>query len=377
LKFCNMSMRLVNSLMEEKVYWLAWHIILAGQASKFWEIKERFGSLRDAWQAPDKEFGFLSSMQGGKASDFLARRSATDLHEVANCLNNKTHKIIFFTDAAYPEQLRHIFDPPPVLYLRGREDSLHQVSVALVGARKASPYGISVAENLAHDLAAAGVNVVSGMARGIDTAAHRGALAAGGSTVAVLGCGVDVVYPRENGKIMGAIIQSGAVVSEFPPGSQPEAWHFPVRNRVISGLSRVVVVVEAAEKSGALITAHVALEQGRDVMAVPGNITSKTSKGPNALIQQGAAPVLNAADILQELGMGTLFPPSGEKEDGSLKLTAEEKLLHELLDFEPVPLEVLVQKSGLTAGQAMSALTFLEMKGMVRQMPGRLYARAR
>ena len=365
--------------MNDKVYWLAWHIILAGQARKFWKIINYFGDAVRAWHAADGEFGSSSGLLSENFNRLLQRKRNTDLDQVAGYLENKKSDIslLFYNDGDYPEQLKNIFDPPPVLYLRGHRAGLGEAQVAMVGARRASPYGLHVAESLARDLAAAGFGVVSGMARGIDTAAHRGALQGGGKTVAVLGCGIDVVYPRENAGIMQEIAAAGAVVSEFPPGSRPEPWHFPVRNRVISGLSKIVVVVEAAEKSGALITANTALEQGREVMAVPGNVTARLSRGPNGLIKQGAAPVLGAGDILEELGAGVLFTARHETAAGGLKLTDEEKLLDSIIDFEPVSIEALVQKSGLGAGQVMTALVFLEMKGMVRQMPGKLYARAR
>ena len=361
----------------KKVCWLAWHIILAGQARRFWEIMNRFGDPVKAWYAPDNEFGTASGLLAGYRNETLERRRNTNLNQVAAFLDssNKETSLLFYTDADYPEQLKNIFDPPPVLYLRGNRSSLRDVPVALVGSRRATPYGLSVAENLALDLAAASVGVVSGMARGIDTAAHRGAIKGGGRTVAVLGCGVDVVYPRENARLVDEIAITGAVISEFPPGSQPEPWHFPVRNRVISGLSRIVVVVEATEKSGALITANVALEQGRDVMAVPGQITAPYSRGPNNLIKQGAAVVLGAGDIMAELGMGVLFAPHANDNSGHLKMNEDEVLLSRLIEYEPVSVEMLVQKTGLPAGQVLTALMFLEMKGLIKQMPGRLYTK--
>ncbi len=363
---------------EEKIYWLAWHAVLAGQARKFWEIIDFFGSAEQAWHAKDDEFKFYTGLLVDNRSKVLKRRRSTDLDKVAAFLENRNNGVyvLFYGEEDYPKQLNNIFDPPPVLFLRGNGSCLNDVLVALVGSRRASPYGLYMAEKLARELVSAGVGVVSGMARGIDTAAHRGALKGGGKTVAVLGCGVDVIYPRENSGIMKEIAATGAIISEFPPGFQPEPWHFPVRNRIISGLSRIVVVVEAAEKSGALITANVALEQGRDVMAVPGNVTSRQSRGPNMLIKEGAAPVLEARDILDILGRGELFHPEAKKIAGGLKLSDEEKMLSDIIDFEPVPVEILVQKTGLPAAQVMTALVFLEMKGMIRQLPGRLYVRA-
>jgi len=360
--------------MDDKIYWLAWHMLLAGQARKFWTIMEHFGTPGNAWRAPDSEFKALPGSRPSNNTELLVRRKNFDLSKLNSYLNDPKVALLLYTDADYPGQLKNIYDPPPVLFLRGRADYLSDISVALVGSRRATPYGLSVTENLARSLADAGVVVVSGLARGIDAAAHRGTLDAGGKTIAVLGCGVDVVYPRENGRLMDSIVQNGLVISEFPPGTGPEAWHFPVRNRVISGLCKVVVVVEAADRSGALITAHVALEQGRDVMAVPGNITSKLSRGPNGLIKQGAAPVLDARDIIEELGLEVIEPSTSRLTTEGLKLDDNEKLLLKLLNYESVPLELIVQRSGLGAGEVMSALMFMEVKGLVRQLPGRLYA---
>jgi DNA processing protein len=310
------------------------------------------------------------------AGSLVHRRAELNLREELARLQEQDIKYVTIEDGEYPRLLRNIFDPPPALFVRGSLSRLGEQAVAVVGSRRPTPYGLAVAEKLGEELARAGLAVVSGMARGIDSAAHRGALAAGGMTVAVLGCGVDVVYPRENRRLMEEIIRSGAVVSEFPPGSPPEAWHFPVRNRIISGLSRATVVVEAAEKSGALITADLALEQGREVMAVPGPVTSPQSRGPNQLIKQGARLVEGAEDILEELGMTCLFS-AGERQSPALpRLTADEEAVYGTLSTEPLPVDVVVEKTGLAVQQVLSALMFLEVKGLVRQFPGRLYARS-
>jgi DNA processing protein len=250
-----------------------------------------------------------------------------------------------------------------------------KLAVAIVGSRKPSPYGLLVAEKLAKDLAAVGITVISGMARGIDTAGHKGALAGSGRTVAVLGCGPDVIYPRENKRLMENIAENGAVISEYPLETAPEPWHFPARNRIISGLSLGTVVVEAAEKSGALITADFALEQGRDVMAVPGSIASALSRGPHRLIRQGARLVEGAGDIIDELGLEKIFPVPEEDSGGKVKMSAEEEALYGLLSLEPVHLDDLIERTGLSPQKAMAALMYLEIKGLARQMPGKLYVR--
>jgi DNA processing protein len=355
---------------EEKEYFLGWQYVLPGASKKFWHLVERFGSAAAAWSASEGQLVSLGGVTPEKAAEIVFRRRSIVLPEELEKLARAGIVYVEFYNSHYPEMLKNIFDPPPGIFMRGGL-SQDGISVAVVGSRKPSLYGVAVAESLAAGLSAAGLTVVSGMARGIDAAAHKGALKAGGHTVAVLGCGVDVVYPRDNKRLMEDIASSGAVISEFPPGSPPQSWHFPVRNRVISGLSRAVVVVEAAARSGALITADIALEQGRDVMAVPGNVSSPLSCGPNRLIKQGARLVEGFADILDELGIDRLFNTGGEAERPSPRLTADEEKLMKLLSMEPLALDKLVEDSGLAAQQVLAALMFLEIKGMVRQLPGK------
>jgi len=263
-------------------------------------------------------------------------------------------------DAGFPALLAAIHDPPPRLYLRGLGDSslLHDPAVAIVGARACSGYGRSVTRSLARELAAAGLVVVSGMARGVDGEAHRGALEAGGRTVAVLGCGVDRDYPAAHAELARRICERGLVVSEYEPGVEPAPWRFPARNRIIAGLCRSTVVVEARERSGALITADFALEEGRDVLAVPGEITSSLSAGTNALLRLGATPVTCAADVL-ELYDVVAPPPRAP----SLGPTAE-TLLARLRDA-PLTADELVRASGIDPGESAAALTALELAGQV------------
>lgn len=360
------------SFLEDREYFLGWQMLLPGAAKRVWHLIERFGSPGDAWQATERQLVEIGGFTSGCARELVLRRRGISLEAGMALLEKKGINFLYHGGPGYPEILKNIFDPPPGLFVRGEIIEGDSQAVAMVGSRKATRYGMTVATKLAGELARAGVTVVSGMARGIDTAAHRGALAAGGRTVAVLGCGVDVVYPKENRELMEEIALSGAVISEFPPGTQPQSWHFPVRNRIISGLSAGVVIVEAAERSGALITADFALDQGRDVMAVPGNITSELSRGPNRLIRQGAKPVESAGDILEEMGLGRLFRTE-EQERPRINLSPEEEAVSSLLDFEPVTLDSLVDQSGLPAQKVLVALTFLEMKGIARQLPGKLY----
>lgn len=362
--------------MEEMEYFLGWQLLLPGSAKRVWYLIECFGSAEGAWKATEKQLLTTGGFTSEAARDLVLRRRAVNPEAERVLLEKMGIAFLYYNNPGYPEMLKAIFDPPPGLFVRGKLIDGDSQSVAIVGSRKATGYGLAVAAKLAGELASSGVTIISGMARGIDTAAHRGALSAGKRTIAVLGCGMDVPYPRENLKLMEEIAQSGAVISEFPLRSAPEPWHFPVRNRVISGLSKGVVVVEAAERSGALITADFALDQGRDVMAVPGNISSLFSRGPNRLIRQGARLVESADDILDELGFDRLFREVLPEEPG-VKLSAEESVIRKMLNERPVTLDYLVEHSGLTVQRILVALTYLELKGLVRQMPGRLYSATR
>lgn len=280
--------------------------------------------------------------------------------------------IIGCDEPSFPRLLREIYDPPLVLYVRGTlAVEGDQNAVAIVGARAATPGGVALASAMARGLASGGVTVVSGFARGIDTAAHRGALAAGGRTVAVLGSGLERVYPAENTSLVGPVAERGAVVSELPLTSGPKPGHFPRRNRIIAGLSRAVVVVEAGQKSGALITAALALDAGREVMAVPGHPSVPGAVGTNALIRDGARLVRNAADVAQELGLEMLPAASGAgREQGGSDLLAS------LPVDTPATLEELADRSGRSLPELLAELTELELTRRVRRLPGPLYVRS-
>lgn len=362
-----------GDMVNERECVLGWQILLPGAAKRVWHLMERFGSAAGAWEATEDRLVSTGGFTPEHAREIAMLRKTIDPRLEFCKLEKLGIDFIDIGDPSYPEMLKNIFDPPPGIFMQGRFDNADLLSVAIVGSRKATPYGLAVAERLAAGVASAGVTVVSGLARGVDTAAHRGTLTAGGRTIAVLGCGIDVVYPRENKNLKHDIAESGAVISEFPLGSQPEPWHFPVRNRIISGLSRSVVVVEAAARSGALITADIALEQGRDVMAVPGNVSSPLSVGPNRLIKQGARLVDGPEDILDELGVNRLFGGSRELKRGLPRLSADEEAVLKMLSLEPVALDKLVEKSGLVAQQVLAALMFLELKGLARQLPGKYY----
>ena len=288
-------------------------------------------------------------------------------------------KLIALADDGYPAWLRAIPDPPAVLYCDGRIEPRDRQAVAIVGARKATPYGLQATETLARELSGAGFTIVSGLARGIDAAAHRAALEAGGRTIAVLGCGLDVNYPPEHGRLREEIAASGAVLTEFPAGTQPKPSHFPQRNRIISGLSLGVVVVEAAEDSGSLITARLALEQGREVFAVPGSIDAPLSRGPHGLLKQGAKLVETVDDVIEELlpqldtAVAPKRRPGFSKAAEVPNLSPEERLLLEQMTRDPLHLDDLTERSGLTPAGVAGILLGLELKGVVRQLPGQRY----
>ncbi|MEG6615745.1 DNA-processing protein DprA [Peptococcaceae bacterium 1198_IL3148] len=359
--------------LNNRLYWLAWQLMLPGSGKTVWQIIDHFGGVEPAWHAGEKAFKGVPGIKSSTIESIIYQRRRINLEQEVTRLEKHGVAFITFDDDNYPIMLKEIFDPPPVLFVRGQLNSLAGTGVALVGSRKATAYGKTVAQRLAGELTVSGVNIISGMARGIDTAAHQGALAAGGYTIAVLGCGLDVVYPRENKALMYEIIEHGAVITEFPLGSAPEPWHFPARNRIISGLSQGVVVVEAADKSGALITADFALEQGKEVMAVPGSIYSNMSKGSHKLLKQGAKLVTEAADILEELGLEVLFDNIELASSHGLKLSVTEQQIYNILQGDPLHLEDILRQVELSSQDVMAALMFLEVKKLVKKLPGKMY----
>jgi len=279
---------------------------------------------------------------------------------------------LWLTDAAYPSPLRMIADPPSPLYVRGDVVSSDARAVAIVGTRRASAYGANVARVLGTELARAGVTVVSGLARGIDAAAHQGAIEAGGRTIAVLGCGVDVVYPPEHKRLLAQVVARGAAVSEHPPGTPPLRHHFPRRNRIISGLSLGVIVVEGRDDSGALITASAAAEQGREVFAVPGLIFDARSRAPHRLLQEGAKLVACVEDVLEELRLPALPLAVAAPE---ARLEGLEERVYAQVDLEPAHIDQLAQRAGLPVGQVARSLLTLECRGLIEALPGQRYTR--
>lgn len=356
--------------MSDTKYWIALSLVSELGARRIRLLYERFGSAQAAFTAAQADLSH-SGLPARAVAALLAEREKIDPEAEWAGLLKKGYGVTTLADHDYPCILRQIYDPPALLFYRGDLSVLQAPCVAVVGSRKATAYGRAAAARLAADLARAGVVVVSGMARGIDTCAHQGALADGGITAAVLGCGLDVCYPPENLRLREKIAQNGVLLSEHPPRTEPKAQHFPLRNRIISGLSLATVVVEAAEKSGALITADCALEQGREVYAVPGSINSPYSQGCHKLLKDGAALLSKADDLLLELGLAAPEPEIKPEQ----KLTDEQRKVLQSLDFEPVNFDDLLSSTRLTAPVLTALLVELELFQLIRKLPGNYYLR--
>jgi len=339
----------------------------------------RFGTPDEVFRAPSVE---LMRIDGVRPSAVKAIREFdgwAGVDEELARLEKTGARVVTFADDEYPANLREIHDPPPYLYVKGALRSDDKVAVAIVGSRMATNYGRQLTRTFARELASKGITIVSGGARGIDTEAHRGALAAKGRTVAVLGCGIDVVYPSENRELYDLIRENGAVVTEYPLGTPPEPGNFPPRNRIISGMSLGAVVIEAAGDSGSLITASYSLEQNREVYAVPGNVVSPTSRGTNSLIKKGAKLVESPKDVMLDLFpslKGYLKELDMEAAQArNFVLAPDEKTLFEFIGLDPVHIDILASKSGISVSKTSSLLLNMELKGAVRQVAGMRYIR--
>jgi DNA processing protein len=360
--------------MDDKKYWIGFNLIRGIGAVRMQGLVAYFGDLESAWRAAPPEL--LKAGLGAKLVErVVAARESVDLDQVWAGIEAQGIQILTWMDESYPSRLREIDQPPPVLYIRGEYLPDDVFAVAIVGTRKVTPYGRQVTEEIASFLAGNGITVVSGLARGVDAVAHQAALKAGGRTIAVLGCGVDKIYPPEHRALAGQMMERGAILSDYAVGTPPDASNFPPRNRIISGLSLAVVVVEAAETSGALITAEFAAEQGREVFAVPGSILAPQSKGTNRLIQKGALPLLSAADLLQALDLVRV----GEKKTARKILPADETeaLVLSVLDAEPRHVDEIRRRADLPIEKVSATLALMELKGMVRQLGGMQYVAVR
>jgi DNA processing protein len=362
----------VDETAMEHYWWFALKSVpLVGNVT-FRRLLEQFDSPEQVFRATEIELARVRGVSAPAVTSIKGHDYRAFAERECEAVARTGTGVVTFLAENYPKVLLEIPDPPPFLYVKG-ELRGSETAVAMVGSRRASTYGILTTTRLAAELAGHGVTVVSGMARGVDTAAHRGALSAGGRSIGVLGCGIDVRYPPENRKLFEEMAEKGALVSEFPMGTSPLAENFPRRNRIISGISRGVLVVEATENSGSLITAQFALEQGRDVFAIPGNINSVSSRGANRLIKQGAKLVECVEDILEELpdrpgrtGDAVTVPDFG--------LTPREAALYTLLAESPLHIDELIVKSSLTAGEVSATLLRLELKGAVMPLSGKIFA---
>jgi len=355
-------------------YWLGFNLVPRIGPVRLRALLHYFGDIEAAWQAEPAALRAAGLAQDA-LDHLLALRPRLDLDAVLARVDALGLRVLTWESPDYPTLLRNIAQPPPVLYVKGAMIPTDEFAVAVVGTRHASAYGKEVARRLAQGLAENGVTVISGLALGIDGIAHRAALEAGGRTVAVLACGLDTVYPYSHRELAERIVASGALVSDYPVGTRPEAANFPPRNRLISGLSLGTLVVEAGIKSGALITARFALEQGRETFAVPGNIYNQSSGGTNALIQAGEAKLVTSVDdILEELNL-TMVSHQAEVRE-IVPETPEERALLAHVGPEPVHVDELVRSSGMPTATVSSTLVMMELKGMVRRVDNTSYVLA-
>ncbi|MGQ0793512.1 MAG: DNA-processing protein DprA [Deltaproteobacteria bacterium] len=364
---------------EEWKYWIALRMISGVGEVLFRNLLARFKTPKNALEAGLRELQGVEGI-GEKTAEAIKGFSNWDrVGSEISKIKKSGFRLVLLSDPDYPKNLSNVYNPPPFLYVIGELAPEDEAAVAVVGTRVPDRYGRMVAEKLSEELAGMNVVLVSGMARGTDSIAHAAALKKGARTIAVLGSGLDVIYPPENKKLYEQISRRGAVISEFPMGALPDAVNFPRRNRIISGLSLAVLVVQASEKSGSLITASFALEQGRDVFAVPGNVGNKQSAGTNKLIKQGAKLVESAEDILSEISsLGKFSRGSGGQKAESPdpdNLSQEERAIYLALGDGAAHIDQILQATGMDSGRALSALLSLELAGSISQLPGKIFQR--
>lgn len=363
-------------MFERLKYWVWLTSMDSMSPKKMNRLIEEFGDPVNLWYSSVKELKKINYLNETDLIQLIDKNKKENADRYLSELAKKNIRIITIKDGEYPDILRNIYDPPVVLYVKGglKRD---EKALAIVGSRNASEYGSKIAYKLAYKLSLAGFTVISGLAKGIDTFAHIGALEAGGRTVAILGCGIDRIYPQENRKLSEKIENSGAIISEYLPGNKPMPYNFPARNRIISGMAMGIIIVEAGEKSGSLITANHALDQGREVFAVPGNIDSINSKGTNKLIKDGARIITGIEDVLEEFGIsdytgssnynlykGILFPPN---------LTVEEKAILKCLADGQLHIDLIAVRCGMDCARVSAMLALMEISGYVRQLPGKYF----
>lgn len=353
----------------ETAFWLAISRVPYIGPARVERLLQTFGSLSTAWSAPVEELRV--ALESRALTELLAARSRIDPVVELDRLGRLGIRAVYPGHPSYPPLLAEISGRPSLLYVRGELVAGDDTAVAIVGTRRATPYGRQAAERIAAELAGAGITVVSGLARGVDAAAHRAALEAGGRTIAVLGSGPDVIYPAEHRRLAEQILESGAILSEFPPGAKPDAQNFPARNRIVSGMTLGTLIVEAPARSGALITASFAADQGREVFVVPGSIFAESAEGTNALLRDGARLVRNGIDILEDLGLGVGRNPVATQ--SQIPLEENELRLYDALRNEARHIDELAEEAGLPAAAASALLLTMELKGLVRNHGAQYY----
>jgi DNA processing protein len=385
----NLAVTVPTPASREATHWLALALTPGLGPTRIKKLIEHYGTAERVFQASLTELEAMGMRAFSAQSIATGKSLELAQQECVKAIEARA-KIISLSDPEYPSRLREIYDPPVILFVKGSVEVLSQPGIAMVGTRHPTPYGSGMAERLSTDLAARGLVIISGLARGVDTASHRGAVAAKGKTVAVLGTGIDVMYPRENSRLAEQIVAlGGALITEFPVGTSPTPQNFPIRNRIISGMSAGVLVVEAAEYSGTRITSRCALEQNRDVYAVPGNVTNKNSWGPNTLIKQGAKLVATWEDVWEELPTDMQVALSSMQNESPAPETAslfpdeatsphEKKILKLLKADESTHIDQLVEllENEMSSSEIFAALFELELNGKVRQLPGKNFVKS-
>ncbi|RPI30929.1 MAG: DNA-protecting protein DprA [Chloroflexota bacterium] len=359
---------------DSRLYWIGFNLVKGIGAVRFRALLDVFGDAESAWKAPADALR-SAGLSARIIENLVKVRAQVSLEQLWNQIQAEKIQVITWDDENYPRRLKEIDQPPPVIYARGELLAEDEWAVAIVGTRRITSYGRQVSEEVASTLARNGVTVVSGLARGVDGVAHQSALNAGGRTLAVLGSGVNRVYPPEHRRLAEQIIARGALISDYPPGTPPDAGNFPPRNRIISGLSMAVVVVEAGAESGALITASFAAEQGREVFAVPGNIMAPQSQGTNRLVQQGAHPLLDMKELLDILDLTRVSEHKTAR--AALPADETEARLLKVMSGEPKHVDEIRSQTGMPIEKVSATLAMMELKGMVRQVGGMQYVTVR
>jgi len=356
--------------MDPRIYWVGFNKIRGIGSVKTKKLLDHFGDLSSAWEASESAL-LEAGLNLKTVKSFTQSRTTINLEEDLEKILEKGIQILTIIDDDYPQKLKSIEQPPPVLYLKGKFEETDNLAVAIVGTRHLTGYGRQVTLELSSFLARNGITVISGLARGIDSIAHDAAIASGGRTIAVLGCGVDIVYPPEHRALSQRIQEHGAIISDYYPGTQPEGINFPPRNRIISGLSTASVIIEAGEKSGALITAEFAANQGREVFAVPGPIYSPRSKGTNRLIRDGALPLTDFNELLAVLDLSQVKEYRYAKK--VIQKDEIEELLSNVIKNEPLHIDEIKNATGLSMEKVSAALVMMELKGIVRKVGNLTY----